>query len=528
MLTTNDYLKITDLADELIISTSTATKDLQGLQKSFAKNQLTLKQKHNCGMKIMGKELFCREVLTDTIFQEFRYSGNFSTLLPNVKAIDLIEKIILQVLAKYEIELTDTSLTDFILYIITSISRIQLGFYLEDVTFQHDVIHYIEFDAANELASMLEQELAIVLSEQEVLRIGIELIGKKVSLEFLVDKAVLITKKSLQFIHEKTLINFECKPHFYEQLLTYISSAIFRQQYKAKLRNPIYVEIREKYIFGFELSQIVSSVFQTYNYAPLSNSELSYFTLLFHASLSIAPQKKKDVLLICGLSDSAAEYISWQIHERFGNQLQIIKKTQYYKLQYEPLDHYDLIISIDAIPDEITTPSIHISPLMEAEDFNRIHNFLIHSFPANNIESSFHFNLFKNINTRHKKDIVAVLQTLLDKECKTNTISVTKILKDKQGVIYENDNHFCMLKYDKPLSSLKNTIVVIINAQPVKLFNQQNQIFVFISYQEKASVIESNIYNMLISMAEDETKLSAFWENPTYYNFIDILKQIQV
>ena len=79
----NDYMKIDDLADELLISRSTVCNDIKGAKENISKYNLSFKQKPNYGICIIGDEVDKRKPLCDYIFANLTESEMHYDYLTN-------------------------------------------------------------------------------------------------------------------------------------------------------------------------------------------------------------------------------------------------------------------------------------------------------------------------------------------------------------------------------------------------------------------------------------------------------------
>ena len=126
LIETNDYIKIDDLADELLISRSTISSDLKKARQQICqKYQLSFKQKPNYGICITGAEVNKRKPLCDYLFTKLNDSEMFYDYSHSfITQKDSLEYGIIKILHKNQIEISDISLCDFLLSLSESISRI--------------------------------------------------------------------------------------------------------------------------------------------------------------------------------------------------------------------------------------------------------------------------------------------------------------------------------------------------------------------------------------------------------------------
>lgn len=529
LLNTNEYVKIDDLANELLISRSSISNDLKNVRTVLKKDHLVIKQKPNHGLKIYGKEIDCRKPLVDLFFTNFKDSAMFYDLLRySNQDNELIENVILQILEDEHIEISDISLCDFLLCISITVTRMRLGFFLEEVIDIDDIKSRKEFNIARKITLLLEERLSIVIPEAETIQIGIELLSKRSSLNmesYQEKEAKRLADASIQKIYNVTRINFATHISLYEELIRYNQGTLLRQRFGTKLRNHLFKEIQQKYALGYELAKIISLTYQELGHLPLSLSELSYFAIMLNTALNKGVQSKRKVLLISGLSYGATELIEWQIKERFGNEITILKSTQFYKLRHEDLTLYDFIISTMPIHETLSIPCLFINPIMEESDFSKIDNYLAYTFYNRGIETCFHPKLFKShFKAKQTTDVLNEIYKLVKQQFSLKDNSFKKLLHEYKGTtIHEYDNQIAIIKYHKSINN-NNVVSVVISEQPISGITKDIQIFVLLSFKEKDDHLANAIANALAALSQNHQNVMDILANPTYNNFIRILQ----
>ncbi|MFV0394889.1 MAG: BglG family transcription antiterminator [Coprobacillaceae bacterium] len=529
LLNTNDFIKIDTLAQELLISRSSVSNDLKGVRRVLKKSNLVIKQKPNYGLKIYGKEIDCRKPLVDIFFTNFQDSAMFYDLLRYSNEDNpIIETIILQIIEDFNIDISDVSVCDFLLCVSVNITRMRLGFFLDSTKSIEGVKDRIEFLAASKMAVSIEKKLGFTIPEEEVIQMGIELISKRSSTNMIPyqrKKAILLANESLEEIYNQTRIDLRNQKELQEELIRYNQGTLVRQYFDTKLRNPLYLEIKQKYALGYELANIISTVFVKNNDLPLSLSELSYFAIMLNTALNRGKQIKKKVLLICGLSSGTTQLIEWQLHQRFGNEITVSSTTQYYKLRHEDLSLYDFIISTIPIHDTLVIPCIHINPIMEDDDFNKIENYLAYTFYNHGIETCFHPKLFKaNLHTNKKTEVLNTFYKLVKQQFTLKDSSLRNALNKRQGlVIYEYDNLISVIRYNKPINNT-NIVSVIISDHPLPGYQKDIQIYILLAFKERDEHLANAITNAFIQLSQDKGAIEEIISSPSYHNFIRILQ----
>jgi len=529
LLKSTDFVKVDALAHELAISRSSVSNDLKKVKKIIAKDNLTISSKPNYGIKISGSEIDCRKPLVDIFFGNFKNSAMFYDLLRYSNDDNpIIENIILHIIEDSQIEISDVSLCDFLLCVSVNITRMRLGFFLNETIPIDDVKERVEFTAANKMAKALEEKFGFTIPQAEITQIGIELISKRSSPNLVFyqkERVQTLAEEALNEIYNITRIDLRNQIDLKKELTRYNQGTLIRQRFKTKLRNPLFLEIKQKYALGSELANIISTVFVRNGNAPLSISELSYFAIMLNTALNLGKQTKKRVLLVCGFSNGATRLIQWQIAQRFGSEIIISNCTPYYKLRHENLLLYDFIISTIPIHNTLAIPHLNINPIMEEDDFNNIENYLAYTFYNHGIETCFHPKLFQaNLRARKQQEIFANFYKLVKNQFATSNSVLKNALTENKGIlINEYDNLIAVIRYNKAICNT-NVVSVIINNKKLGGHKKDLQIFVLIAFKEKDTHLAKAINNAIMQLSKNEEAVKKILLTPSYVNFIRILQ----
>ena len=531
LLTTQDFIKIDTLAEELFTSRSSVSNTLRQVRKTLEKSNLVIHQKPNYGLKISGAEIDCRKPLVDVYFANFTERSSFYDLLRHEDFENpIVESLIIQIIEAHGVEISDISICDFLLCVSVSILRMRLGFYLDEVEDVSDIVHSVEFEAAKEIASAVARHLDLHIPEAEVVQFGIELMSKRATTKgtaYQIEKAHLLARLSLESIHEISRIDLSGQPVLIDELVDYIQGVLFRQRFKTKLRSPLFLDVEPKYPLSYALARLISDVFVAQKHEPLSLSELSYFTIILNTTLQRNFLTPKNVLLISGLSPATTQLIVWQINYRFGNEIIITNSTQYYRLRHLDLSEYDLIISTLPIHAPLPIPTLHINPIVEDEDFNTISKYLARHFQHQNLNLYSCPNLFKNGSIiENNTEILPAFYRLFSENLVLQDDSLKTALNKKQGIsIHEYNQLITVIKYNRAINN-NSTIATIINDHPLRVDQMQGQIFIFIAFKSTDEHLATSAMNVVMQLSEQEELVAHLLANPTYPNLIQAIKTV--
>lgn len=523
----NTYMKIDDLADELLISRSTISSDLKKARQDIKKYGLIMKQKPNYGICIVGDEVNKRKPLCDSLFTNLRQSEMFYDYLNSyITNPDSLENGIIKIIKHHHVEMSDIALCDFLLSLSVSITRILAGHTIAKSPDLKPILGRNEFECAKDIAHFIEDRNECQMNEHEINQIAIELICKRSSKGVTPQNSPEIhhlVNEILSEIYQQTLLQFN-DSHFYKTFTLYVEAAIIRLTYKEKIRNPLFDELKTTYPLAYELAEITSSIIKKYTHQALSMSELAFFAIIFNTVIHNHKTNKKRVLLLCGLGGGAEQLNAKQIIERFENEIDIVKTSQYYKLPDEDLNQYDFIISTVPIHKDLLIPHINISQIINQDDLNKIDNYLSYLFNKNRIETLFHPKLYKtNIKARNKTDVVNEFFKMLKaqyphiKESFKNNL----MIKD-QNTFIPYKNKIAIIRLNKPLNQ-NNILAVLILQKPIIWHKKEVQMIILFSFSDSNNYIYNTLTNILTNLSIKEKGNWNLIEDTSYPMFLKMM-----
>lgn len=531
LLDVDDYIKIDDLADELLISRSTISSDLKCAKNDMKKYGLIIKQKPNYGIRMIGEEVNCRKPICDFLFTNLRQSEMFYDYLNSYTAnVNSLEYGIIKIIKNHQIEISDIALCDFLISLSVSITRILSHHTITKAIDVSVIEDRHEFVVAKDIADFLIKNINCQINQFEINQIAIQLICKRSSKGVQPKenpKTYQLVNEVLDEIYNQTLIKFE-NEHFYKIFTLYIEAAIIRLTYKEKIRNPLYLELNTRYPLAYELAQITSSVIYKHIKKNLSRSELAFFAIIFNTAIFNKKISKKKALLLCGLGGGAEELCAFQILDRFESQIDIIKASQYYKLLDEDLSQYDFIISTVPIHKKLSIPYINISPIIEQEDLNKIDDYLSYLFNKNNLEIIFHPKLYKEqVNAKNKKDIINEFYKLIKIQYSSLKESfINQLVMKNQFTLISFPNKIGLFKLHKPINS--NTIVtVLILNKPILWDNHELSIVILFSGLDINNYVYNSLTNALEELSKHPIDIQKLINNLSYTEFLKVIMKYE-
>lgn len=521
---TDKYIKLDDIADQLLVSRATIANDLITVKKHLSHFNLSIMQKPNYGIKLIGKESERRKALADTIFRDMNEREIYYDFLDTY--LDSSDYKIIEIIRNNNIHLSDLSLVDILINYSISIARNMAGHPLDTVFEDFELIQNTnEYKATLQLSQLAKECYNVTLNESEIHFLTIMMICKastqnKIYYEDSVTSK--LTHEILDDIYKSTLIHIDSK--YYERLSLYIQTSLLRQKYQEKIRNPLFDKIQDDMPFALYLTRIVSKKIKDYTNIPLSRSEITAFTIFFNNIITEHTDHRKKVLLINCMGNFASNYNINMLEKELLNDLVVHKCISYSELPNENIKDYDLIISNASIHKSYDIPIINTSYIMTMDDIIFIKSKLTYYFNEENLVYYFHPELFEHsVSAKTKKGISTVLYQTLCKIYPLMKSSVKANFTNKNKYsLHSFNNSIGLLKLNTPINPNNNNIILTFK-EPVSYDEQEFQILIVFSSYDQNNIMYDTLYNTLKKISEDNTLVESLTNSESYTEFLSIL-----
>ncbi len=304
----------------------------------------------------------------------------------------------------------------------------------------------------------------------------------------------------------------------------FIQTALLRQKYQEKIRNPLYDQIQEDMPFAYYLTKIVNKRIKEYTNTALSRSEITAFTIFFNNIITDHTDHRKKVLLINCMGNFASNYNTNILEKDLSNDLIIQKCISYPELSKEDLNNYDLIISNAPIHKDYDIPVINTNYIITMDDIIFIKSKLTYYFNEENLVYYFHPELFEHsVSAKTKKGISTVLYQTLCKIYPLMKSSVKANFTNKNKYsLHSFNNSIGLLKLNTPINSNTNNIILTFK-EPVNYDDHEFQVLIVFSSYDQNNIMYDTLYNTLKKISEDNTLVESLIKCESYTEFLSIL-----
>lgn len=396
-LSTNSYITLEEIANELYVSKTTIDNDLYRVEEALNDYELTLEKKRNYGVKIKGDEFKIRLCIAHFLIKENnpenlgRFSSKFKISMLEAEDLNQIKGILLKHTKDVKLKLTDLTLCNLVIHIAIAIKRIKSGYkikstHLDDIEKIHNAKEYA---VAQKITNDLQSLFNIAISQEETLYITIHLLSKKIIVDNQIDynqlkevigtTTIKIIDAILETIKKTYYIDLSYDDDLIWNLALHLKPALNRIKYGMSLENPILEEIKTNYAYPFEMAITASKNLFDLTGTYVNEDEIGYIALHFAAALERLRLKNKDkikhILIVCTSGIGTAKLLEAKVKKLFNN-ISSITTLPMYRLDKKKLENIDLILTTVPLDIQTHIPLLQVSALLRDEDIELINRFL--------------------------------------------------------------------------------------------------------------------------------------------------------
>lgn len=530
LLQSNEFIYINDLLDYLCISDYTLQSDIKHIKSILQSYQLKIITKNNEKIMIQGTE-----------FNKRLFIVNYPNRYLNLElADDLINKqeissIVLQVLDEYNISMSEISINNIILHLYTAIIRIKnnnsLKFNENDYErFKND--NNLSQTVSHKICKLLSKKYNIEFNKDEQMSIAIHFFGHRVTEKYgMTNSNIVISQEiydlvteMLQFIYITMKVDLRKNLSLLMNLAVHMLSLEVRLKYHIRLKNPLILDIKKNYAFGYTLAaQAAIHIENKYN-EKLDEDEIGYLALIFAISTREKEENNKNnILIVCATGKASAELLSFQYKEVFGKYLDKISICNVNELSKQRFDKIDYVLTTTDINMAVPVPILRVKLFLTDEDERILRNEFKHGNKKGIMKYFKKELFFNNLIADDKNEAIIKLCELVKNYIELPDNFAESVLKREE---FGATDFGQMVALAHPYGVVTSTTFasVAILDKPIFWGNHNIQIIILISLSEDDINLES-FFNFTSMFMLDRKKPKKLINEPTYENLINLLNE---
>lgn len=380
MICSDDYITLSEIADQLFVSRSTIIQDLEHIKSFFRERHLYVLSHSNKGLLLEGREIDKRNLLIDMIQSEnsiFKVEPIFQHLTQclsknlkiDLEDISMIEKIINEAEHIYGRFLTDQSFVQLRNYFQLSLYRLRKAHYVEYGDDKNS-----NWDMAKGMIDQIQQFIVKEIPDTEIYYVAsvlnrMKYIKKTTSNKEIV-KMQVITRNFIEKISKDIHRNLQGDYIFYENLINHLESTFSTLGDRFAI-NSVVDEVLQRYPEVKQATERNVYVFEEYVGRKLSEEEIAY--IVVHICAAIERNKNEtvrySVVLVCNGGIGTSQLLLARLEKFFH--LDVIDIIPAHDIENMNMDDVDAVISTISLEGK-GIEYIQVDPLLTDEDCIRV------------------------------------------------------------------------------------------------------------------------------------------------------------
>lgn len=534
LLSTDNYIKIEELEEELFVSRSTLTNDLKEVRERLEYYHLDIENKPNYGMKIIGEEFNKRACISKYYF----YTDTYDTVVLNTEKKEhkeLINKILYDTITETDFTLTDIGFQNLVIHLLIVLMRIDKSIEDEKIEDIYKNLEYEkEFKIACLLVGKLESQFNVKFPKNEIYYITIHLLGKK-SLQYNNDTLAINqeTQDILNFVFKHIKQNFKLDFSKNFELFTclalHFQPMMNRLKYGLYIDNPLIDKIKNENPLAFEISLYVGSIIKEKLMFDVNINEIGYIALHFALALERLHEeiRSKNIIVVCASGAGSSQILLYKLKHRFKNYINKIKVAKLYELLDIDQSQFDYIISTVPITFSTQIPVINVQYFLDENDVELVENiFSENQKDYSFIDKYFKDNLFfKDLKGTTKEEVLKNMCDAISKEVDIPLDFYKLVMQREEMASTEFGNNIAL---PHPITPITNSTFVAIGTleKSVKWDKQQVK-FVFLISTQKDNTESLSLFNESIAaLVFNKKAMVKLEKSPTLETFKVVIKEI--
>lgn len=517
----NTYISKYSMMESLYISESTLYQTVNEAKQKLQKFNLNISYKTNHGYFIEGDEVDKRRY----IMVNNRCLNNSIVINEEVARI---YNIIANAFVDNKYQINEKNLQNITMHVALTIQRVKEGNYVR-MKNTSSLTETIEYQISENILSHLLMMYNIDHEnlQNETLSLTQTILGKTEYYinDSLQDQVNDIINSFFVETQSKFSVNFCTNENLKLFLALHVVPMIYRIKSHTTLVNEMSSEIRRSFPIGYDIALDFSNKLSKIFDIQISEDELSYLTLYFNygiENLNLGGKFRK-ILIFTNLRKSETILLKHKILNWFPNQISEITFLDSND-QNVDISEYDAVFSTDDDVDKFKGGVTKINVFPDEKDFNRI-NLSINGYTdEQSILKKFNSKLFYNGKVKDKKEVLNILCQQA-KEIYSLPEDFQKSIETRENFSATYFNNLIAMPH--PLSPITDEtfVSVLIAENPIEWNSTHDAQIIMLISIEKNNPRAFQFWHYISSIVQNESKINKILQNPTYDNFIKILKE---
>lgn len=524
-----------DLADELFISMSTLKKDMKTIDKILKPFDLKVLLSAARGVHIQGDEAKIRYCISEFIFNRSHLTSLEDTefyedIFPSQDTAQ-IRAILLEVMEKYQIRLTDIAFKNLVVHIVIMMKR-----FTDEQRVDYDAQSIQILEASNEFLSARDIVKAIRAAMgydlgDEVYYLTQHLISSKkfLNTDFNRDGDDFEFKSSIRSILEdirnETGVDLRDDAQLINGLAVHLNVALHRMRFHMNIRNEFLDSMKNAYPFAFELAVKASEMIERIFTIKTNENEIGFLAVHFGAALERKGLNEKsatvNAIIVCASGMATAMLLKEKIKQHFQNRIHILKICPLYEVTEELISSCDLVLTTVPMEGAHSDKIIRINLLLDSEDIQHVEKVLdrteTNSFQLKNI---FREDLYmRGLHCRTKTDVLETITNRMIELHYMNEATKQSVFRREEMATTELGSMVAMPHALENEVDEANVAVAVLD-KPIVWDQEKVQVVLLLNIPKSAYAMWEDVFKSLYTYLIQEFGVHKLMKGSSYDEFI--------
>lgn len=383
---------IDEIAENLHCSRNTVFNKIKTVKQELQNHELELESKPHQGYKVIGNEIIKRRcIVTHFSIENLFFQLEMKRLFHKNIDYDQLLSMFTKELKRFSLRKSTEEVQLFLKYML--VSALRQNKIKEPIDFLEESLNVTHLRVTSQVLENFQQEYQFKFNHEEHIFLTMVLGGGSVvpaerdKINRSVDKAI---KKIIFEFNEE----FKREAFLRDSLITHISSTYKRLKLGITIKNPLKELIQSRYFMATYYAYILAEELNNTMDISMDDHEVAYLALHFEANLEgNGLTNKLNVLVVCGGGVGTSTVLKSKLESNFP-QLHIAEVLPYYMLRNRDLSNIDFIISTNSFEFETDKKVIHVNPILNEKDSERILETIRYGVSKDNMKKLFSETLF--------------------------------------------------------------------------------------------------------------------------------------
>jgi len=542
LLVSNKAITLQELSKKYYVPKVTIKKELDTIADWLTNYQLELISKPRLGNIIQGSELQKRSALAhlSELLSSLSDHKNYVLELFLPYEIATVKNALNELQHKYSIAFTDAAMESLLVHALIMMKRTRQKSPVTVPNNEKEAVYsYKEYKIALSFFEQLEAVFRIKFPEDERIYFTWHLISGKrkndiVEDPFIKNELLLnIISDLTTKLSSITLFPFEKDEILKSGLIVHVHSVINRIKYGFPITNPLLPNIKKMYPYLFNMVLLaLNEIKETYE-LEVPEDEAAYLVLHFQASierLKESREKQRRTLIVCHMGVGMSHLLQAKIEQHYQD-IQVSACIGKAELRdYLRNNEVDFIISTVEL-EKVNIPYITISPLLEAQDKDKLNQFLTE------MENNQHAGSKEKVLTQLVRGDLVLLH--VDKEHPFQVIEMLGNVLYEKGFVHKEFIHSALLRERKSTTSIggsiaiphghptmvnRSAIAIALLKEPLDWGNEQVSIVFMLAITTGDPKLNRHAVGQIVDYSETPSIIQSLKESKNVKEFLEKLK----